>query len=139
MCSAAAPSRGGERIHRRRGAARADDRAILEQRACVAAQRVEASGDEALQRRRHSAGFEIREGIGLRGGRLAQDRGELLDEERVAAGALVQRGGEPETDVVAEQRRRERVHRLLVERVDADDGEVAAAGVDARVGPRVWE
>ena len=126
--------RGRERVHRRRGAARADDRTILEQRAGLGAQRVEAGGDEALQRCRHPAGFEVGERIGLRGGRLAQHRGELLHEERVAAAcarAARRRAGD-------RRRRRatppaSRVHRLLVERVDADDSEVAAAGVDRSV------
>src|SRR5947199_202990 len=77
------------------GAARSDDRAVLEHGAINGRERVEPSRDQAAQGDGQVARIERAGAIGPDGAvGVADERGELLDEERVAAAAVPQLGYE---------------------------------------------
>ncbi len=90
-----------ERPHRFDAARGADDGAVLEHRALDRTERVEPGRDEPAQRRRQLAGLQRR--LGRLGTALSQQRGELLDEERVAARALAQERDQLRIDVGPEE------------------------------------
>ena len=80
-----------ERMDRLDRAARADDGAILEHVALGGAEPVEPRRHEPLEGDRETPRFqEAPRRVAVGGPGLAEQRGELLDEERVAAAALVQ-------------------------------------------------
>ena len=111
-----------ERAHGLDRPAGADDRAVLEHVALCGVDGVESRRDEPLERR----GELPRAGRG-RGPRLADQRGELFDEERVATTALVQHAHELRRGVVAEQLDDERPHRVEAQRLEVQHGEVVTA------------
>ena len=110
---------GRERDHELDGSRRSHHRAVLERRAHRGVEGVEAGGDEAAERHREVGATAAVAGLG-------DDRGELLDEERVAAAAV-----DEERDQlgrrVAEQRGGHRGAGFEVERLEVDRGGVVAA------------
>src|SRR5207245_9021732 len=77
------------------GAARADDRAVLEDGAINGRERVEPSCDQPAQGDRQIARFERPRTVGPDGAvGVADECRELLDEERVAAAAVPELGPE---------------------------------------------
>ena len=112
----------GELEHRRDRTVGADHRAVFEQRALGRIERVEAGGEQAVQRGRHLADAR-------RVARLLHEGDQLLDEERVAAAALEQQRRELGVGVAVEQRADELAGRLLVERVELERDAVVLAGL----------
>src|SRR5581483_5499679 len=112
----------GETTNRLDRSARADDRAVLEDVALGDIERIEARSDQPLERRGQAAGARDR----LRA-RLADEGGELLDEERVPSAALVQQRGELRGRVGAEQLVHERRRRVRAQGIEVEDGEVVAS------------
>ena len=95
---------GGELADRVERAAGADDGAVLQHVALGRPERVEPRRHQSLQGRGEVPGSRAaRDRARARPARLAEQRGELLDEERVAAAALVQEGDDVLARVLAQQ------------------------------------
>ena len=111
------------------GAARADDRAVLEDGAINGRERVEPSCDQPAQGDRQIARFERPRTVGPDGAvGVADECRELLDEERVAAAAVPELGHELGGGVLLEVCFDERGGGVAVERVEMEDGGVVATG-----------
>ena len=111
------------------GAARSDDRAVLEHGAINGRERVEPSRDQAAQGDGQVARIERAGAIGPDGAvGVADERGELLDEQRVAAAAVPELGHELGGRVLLEMRFDERGGGVGVERIEVEHGGVVTTG-----------
>ena len=113
----------------------ADHSKILEQRSLRRRERVETGRDETVQcRRKHADPRRRRGGAGVLD--LADERDELLDEERIASAAFEQEGEHVVGERLAEELSSKARGRIGVERVDVHDERVVMA---SRQGPALLE